>query len=170
MRFEPDRVFRSVTELTPALLEAQKLRGLILDIDNTLAPRDIPLPDDRLVRWAGTLKDAGVRLYIISNNRSARVKRFSEALGIPYIPIGLKPLPFSFLRAVRRMKLPKESVAAVGDQVYTDIAGAHLAGLRAFLVAPINLKSESASVRFRRRFEQPVLRRYDSRHEGESEE
>ncbi|MDR3643787.1 MAG: YqeG family HAD IIIA-type phosphatase, partial [Clostridia bacterium] len=159
MRFAPDRIFDSISEITPKMLASLNIKGLILDIDNTMAPRNIALPDALLIRWISVLKEADVRLYIISNNWSARVKLFSQALGVPFIPTGMKPFPFSFLKAVSRMELPKDQIAAVGDQIYTDIVGAHLAGIEAWLVMPID-RDESLSIRFRRHLERPVIEGY----------
>lgn len=158
-RLMPDRIFNSITEIDGALLQSEGVRGLVLDIDNTMAPRHVPLPDEALMRWIQTLADADVKLFIVSNNRRDRVARFADALGLPFIRFGMKPFPQSFRRAVRRMDLTPRDVAAVGDQIFTDICGAHLAGLRAWLVAPLD-RNETASFRIRRALEAPVLRRY----------
>lgn len=166
MTLLPDKLYVSVAQITPAELLAQGVLGLILDVDNTLAARQAAMPDKPVMEWIKTLRAAGVGLYVLSNNRRGRVTRFSQAMGVPAIHMGMKPFPFAFTRAVRGLGLPKSAVAAVGDQIYTDVFGAHLAGLRAFLVRPIASK-ESFFVDARRLFEQPVLALYRRRHPGE---
>ncbi len=51
----------------------------------------------------------------------------------PQVVIG-KPNPYIFQEALARLGTPAESTAMVGDRLYTDIAGAHRAGLVAILV------------------------------------
>ena len=42
-----DRVYR----ITPQLLKSWGVRGLILDIDNTLTTHDNPIPDEGVADW-----------------------------------------------------------------------------------------------------------------------
>jgi HAD superfamily (subfamily IIIA) phosphatase, TIGR01668 len=168
LRLVPDRIFKTVSEITPALLKKEGIEALVLDIDNTLAPRYVELPDEALIRWISGLRKSAVRLYIISNNRSNRVTRFARALDLPFFCNGMKPFPRAFLRAVREMGVPREKVAAVGDQIYTDVYGAHLAGIRAWLVNPIDPR-ESVLFRIRRRLEKPFLKTYYKRNGGGGE-
>lgn len=165
MRFVPDRIFKDISVITPSLLKSEGVEALILDIDNTLAPRWVELPDDKLKAWIAQLRQTNVKLYIISNNRTNRVTKFAHALDVPFYCNGMKPFPRSFLRAVRQMGVEREKVAAVGDQIYTDVCGAHLAGIRAWLVNPIDAH-ESFAFKIRRRFEKPFLNRYYKQNGG----
>lgn len=159
MRLVPDKIFDDINAITPSLLKKEGVNALVLDIDNTLAPRYVELPDEALKTWIENLRRAPVKLYIISNNRTNRVTRFASALGVPYFCNGMKPFPRAFLRAVREMGVPRSQVAAVGDQIYTDVCGAHLAGIRAWLVKPIDPR-ENFVFRLRRRMERPFLNSY----------
>lgn len=165
MRLVPDRIFCDINEITPSLLESEGVSALVLDIDNTLAPRYVELPDDALKDWIAQLRRTNIKLYIISNNRTNRVTKFASALDVPFFCNGMKPFPRAFLRAVREMGIPREHVAAVGDQIYTDVCGAHLAGIRAWLVNPID-PSENLIFRIRRRLEKPFLNRYYKQNGG----
>jgi HAD superfamily phosphatase (TIGR01668 family) len=155
----PDKIFKELSDITAEILSAEGIRGLILDIDYTLAPKSMSLPEDTVREFIEQLKSAGVVLYIISNNHRNRVSRFAQALGLPYISNGFKPFPRSFLRAVRAMGLERSEVAAVGDQIYTDICGAHLAGLKAWLLLPVGLK-KSFLYRLRGGLEKPFISKY----------
>ncbi|HEX3027351.1 MAG TPA: YqeG family HAD IIIA-type phosphatase [Clostridia bacterium] len=155
----PDKIFEKISDIDPAFIDSQGVKGLVLDIDNTMAPKHIPLPDETLKNWIRNIQSAGISLFVISNNRMNRVSRFAKALELPYIYSGMKPFPHSFRKAVREMNLAPEEVAAVGDQIYTDVMGARLTGIKAWLVSPVE-PNESFFFRLRRRFEAPVVRRY----------
>lgn len=159
MRLVPDKILASVGDITPELLISEGVKGLVLDIDNTLAPRHVPMPDETIIKWIKAMKKAGTKLYIISNNRTNRVTKFAKALELPFLCNGMKPFPRSFRRAMREMGVDPKSVVAVGDQIYTDVLGAHTAGIRAWLVLPID-PHENPFTRLRRQFEKPFVKKY----------
>ena len=77
----PQRIFSRVTDITPALLAGLGVRGILLDIDGTIAPTHTPLPPQEVQDWLDTLKQAGILVYILSNNRhEARVRTLAQAL------------------------------------------------------------------------------------------
>lgn len=156
--FVPDKRFLHIAAISAELLEGEGVKGLVLDIDYTLADRYAPLPDDEIRTFISNLKEAEIRLYVLSNNYHNRVSRFAAALDLPYRSNGLKPLPHAFSRAVQSMDLPKDRVVAVGDQIYTDVVGGHLAGLRVWMVSPYGGGGHSLFYRLRRRLEMPFIR------------
>lgn len=156
---KPDYFFKNVTEITPAFLEKIQIKGLVLDVDNTLAFADDPVPFTGVLDWIDVLQKAKVKLLIVSNNTAGRVSRFAEILGLDYISFALKPFPVGFRRARKKMALPAKQIAAVGDQLFTDITGAKLAGLRTMLIAPARMET-SFSFRVRRKMEKRLLQKY----------
>ena len=129
-----------IYEITGAALERRGIRLLLADLDNTLVPYGVPLPDERLKGWRDDLNAHGVTLFILSNNRHEdRPRIFSEGLGVPYIGHAGKPKTPSFIKAMERMGVTKEQTAIVGDQIFTDVLGGNLAGVSAILVEPIRL-------------------------------
>ena len=54
---QPDALFASYAEVTPAYLKANGIKLLFTDVDNTLAPYEIPEPDDAI----RILDEAGLR-------------------------------------------------------------------------------------------------------------
>ena len=60
------------------------------------------------------------------------------------------------------MNTSKEETILMGDQVFTDVWGAHNAGIRAILVPPINDKKDLFT-KFKRLLERPVIRKYERR-------
>ncbi|MFT9055417.1 MAG: YqeG family HAD IIIA-type phosphatase [Ethanoligenens sp.] len=157
MLLVPDKRFLHIASINAGLLAREHVKGLVLDIDYTLADRSTPLPDSEIQTFITALKQADIRLYVLSNNHHNRVSRFARALQLPYRANGLKPFPLAFSLAVKAMNLRKEEVVAVGDQIYTDVLGGHLAGLRVWMVAPYGGGSHSPFFRLRRMLEKPFI-------------
>ena len=129
-----------IYELSGEALERRGFRLLLADLDNTLVPYGVPLPDEKLKAWRDDLAAHGVTLFVLSNNRhKMRPRIFSEALDVPWIGHAGKPKTRSFLKAMEQMGVTKEQTAIVGDQVFTDVLGGSLAGVTAILVEPIRL-------------------------------
>ena len=155
----PTIALHSVCEITPELLESMGIRGLMLDIDNTLTTHDNPRPAKGVQAWIAQMKASGIQLRLVSNNHPPRVKPFADMLGIPAICDANKPLRGGFERAMRSMHLTPHEVAAVGDQLYTDILGANVCGVRSIYVAPMAKESweKQTFIRVKRILEKPFL-------------
>ena len=133
-------VAHDIYEITGAALERRGIKLLLADLDNTLVPYGVPLPDERLRAWRDDLAAHGVTLFVLSNNRhEARPRIFSEALDVPYIGHAGKPKTPSFVKAMERMGVTREQTAIVGDQIFTDVLGGSRAGVGTILVQPIRL-------------------------------
>lgn len=154
--FKPTYALRSITEITPAALKKRGIKALILDVDNTLTTHNNPAPAEGVPEWIEEMKSAGIKLLIVSNNNAERVTPFAEMLGLHFVPNGAKPLPMGFLRAVKELGVPKNRIAAVGDQIFTDILGANLAGVRSIFVYPIEPET-SVPFKIKRAIEKPLL-------------
>lgn len=116
-------------------------RGVIFDIDNTLVPHGAPA-DTRACRLFAHLKELGYQCMLLSNNKEPRVKMFHDAVQVSYIHKAGKPKPASYRRAMEQMGTDERNTIFVGDQIFTDIYGANLAGIRTVLVKPIHPKEE----------------------------
>lgn len=137
--FQPDRFFARVTSIDPErdLLDAG-LSCVLLDIDNTVRSRaDGEVPRDVRV-WLAKARGAGVSFCLLSNNWHADVHRFAGELDLPIVAKACKPLPFAYGAAMRRAGGERGSTVAIGDQLTTDVIGAHLAGIPAWLVLPLS--------------------------------
>lgn len=129
-----------IYELTGETLQRRGVKLLLADLDNTLVPYGVPLPDERLRRWRDDLAAHGVTLFVLSNNRHEnRPRAFSQALDVPYTGHAGKPKTPSFTEAMKRMGVTKGQAAIVGDQIFTDILGGNRAGVSTILVEPIRL-------------------------------
>ena len=133
----PDYVFDDYTAVTPDFLRARGIRLLLSDLDYTLAPKSVKDADDALRAWADALREAGVTLVILSNNRSpARVDRFCRGLGIRCVGHAGKPARRGFLRAMAEEGADASCTAVLGDKLLTDALGAKRTGLLMLAVEP----------------------------------
>lgn len=158
----PDGVFPDYRAVTPALLAARGLRGIVFDIDNTLAPYEVAVPDEALCAYFAALRAAGVRMAFVSNNNEARVSLFNRDLALPAYPRAHKPRRGALRRALADMGLSPGECALLGDQIFTDVWAARRMGMTALLVPPIRDKRDPLT-RLKRLLEKPILRAYARR-------
>lgn len=119
----------------------QGYRAVIFDVDNTLVPHGEPA-DERAIAFFKELKEIGFSSMLLSNNKEPRVKMFHDATGVDYIYKANKPMPANYRKAMELMGSKKENTLFVGDQIFTDVMGGNLAGIRTILVKPIHPKEE----------------------------
>ena len=159
MIFRPTYVFDKITDVTPEFLKRKHIKGLILDLDNTLTTHNNPIPPSSSLEWIAKMKKNGIKLMIVSNNHPPRVSPFADQLGLEFECEGRKPLTFGYTRAIKRMGLTNRDVAAVGDQLFTDILGCNIKGIRSIFVFPIEPET-SRPFRFKRAIERPLLPKF----------
>lgn len=130
----------NIYEVTGEKLQRRGYKLLLADLDNTLVPYGVPLPDDKVKAWRDDLHAHGVTLFVLSNNRHEhRPRIFSEGLEVPYIGHAGKPKTPSFYKAMEQMGVTKEQTAIIGDQIFTDVLGGNRSGVTTILVKPIRL-------------------------------
>lgn len=151
----PDEYLPSAYKIDYDKLYQKGIRGLIFDIDNTLVPHGEPA-DRRALDLFRHLKELDIRCVLLSNNKEPRVRMFAEKAGVRYIFKAKKPLPRNYRQAMELMGTDCSNTVFIGDQIFTDIVGAKLAGIHAVLVEPINPKEEIQIV-LKRYFEKIVL-------------
>ncbi|MFQ9093480.1 MAG: YqeG family HAD IIIA-type phosphatase [Ruminococcus sp.] len=164
MLFHAKIALRSVCDITPHLLEKLGVRGLLLDIDNTLTTHDNPVPAPGVEAWVAGMQAAGISLCLVSNNHPPRVAPFAERLGLDFVCEGKKPLTKGYREAVEKMGLSRKEVAAVGDQIFTDVLGANLFGCPVSLCSHGDGKDEV--FKFKQRMEFRFCRRKYTKKEG----
>lgn len=136
----PDIYLNNVKEITYELLQKNNIKGLILDVDNTLIDYYKNMPEG-VQEWCEDLQTKGIKFCIASNsNKKEKVKWVANKLGIPYIFFAKKPLKMGLKKAKNIMNLPREEVAVVGDQIFTDVLGANRCKMFSILVDPIEEK------------------------------
>ncbi|MBR2343507.1 MAG: YqeG family HAD IIIA-type phosphatase [Clostridia bacterium] len=159
LKFVPDYCFNRFDEADAEFLLSIGVRGIILDVDNTLEPYENALPGEHVKAWISSLREAGISLSIVSNNNGERINLFNSELGLPVFYRAKKPFKKNLLRAMEKMGTSPEETVAMGDQIFTDVWAARNAGVRAILVPPINDRRDLLT-RFKRLLERPILKKY----------
>lgn len=127
----------SILKLTPEMVKHHRLKGLVLDVDETLVPIRMADVSEELLPWVAEVRQVA-DLWLVSNNISeSRIKRIAKTLDLPYIAGAGKPSRRKVRRAVESMNLPVEQVAMVGDRLFTDVLAGNRLGLFTILVEPM---------------------------------
>lgn len=104
MLIYPDFYLKSVLEITPEFCKKNKIKGLILDIDNTLIDIDRKMLDGS-IEWHKKIIDNGIKTIIVSNtNKIDKVSKVAKDLGIDFINFAKKPSKKGFLKAKRQLR------------------------------------------------------------------
>lgn len=135
---KPDRYFSRVSAIDVKRdIVAAGFRCVLLDIDNTIRSRaDGQVPRD-VRTWLVKLKNEGVQACLLSNNWHGNVFDLSRELDLPIVAKACKPLPHGYLIAANKLKCKRSEMVMVGDQLSTDVVGAHAVGMTAYLVCPL---------------------------------
>ena len=161
----PDAWVSSTYKIPFEKLYKKGYRGVIFDIDNTLVPHGAPA-DERAEALFVRLKEIGFEYALISNNKGPRVQMFNDNIHAYTVCDEHKPNPEKYLKAAAIMGLEKEQVVFVGDQIFTDVLGAKLAGIFSILVKPIHPKEEIQIV-LKRKIEKIILKQYKKKRQAE---
>lgn len=157
----PDIYVDKITSISINYLNKNNIKGIIVDMDNTLINHKTNIEIDGLKEWIQEVKDAGIKIIIVSNSiKRKNVLKVSEEYDLPYVYVALKPLGFGLRKGRKKMGLKKEEVAVVGDQIFTDVLGANRKNMHSILVLPIEKGQESIYTGFARKFEKNVIKKY----------
>lgn len=159
MNLYPKAYFKNIREIDIEFLKKNKIKGIILDVDNTLINYYKEF-ENGTEQWVENLKQQGMKLCIVSNtNKVQKVKMVAEKLQLPYFYFAKKPLKMGFLKAKKLMNLNSENVAAIGDQIFTDVIGSNRCKMFSILVEPIEEK-DILITKIKRPFEKRILQKY----------
>ena len=140
MNIYPSGYFQKVEDIKVEYLLKNKIKLLILDVDNTLIDYYEKLSKE-VKNWIKELKGQGFKLYILSNtNDKNKVEKVANELEIPYKYFAMKPCKKGFLKIKNEMNIDSENIAVIGDQIFTDIIGGNRCKMHTILVEPINKK------------------------------
>ena len=156
---------RSIIDIDIEFLNKNKIKGLILDVDNTLIDTDKNLLDGA-IEWHENIKNKGIKTIIVSNsNKKEKLDNVSKKLDIEYISFAKKPFKGGFKKALKKLELAPENVAAVGDQIFTDVIGANRCKIFSILVEPIN-EQDLWITKWKRPIEKKIVDKYLRTKEG----
>lgn len=140
----PDQYQKSIFEIDLFALKKSGIIALFLDLDNTLVSRYEAEPSLKCQTWIREAREMGFIIIITSNSfYPQRVKKTADILNVQGFFMSAKPMPMVLERALEMLFLKKEQVVLIGDQVFTDLVGGNLLGIKTILVEPLAIKKNS---------------------------
>lgn len=167
--FYPTLYRRRITDVTAEDLHRLGVRGVLLDVDNTLTTHDAPDLTEDVKNWLAAMGEQGFALVVVSNNSPERVAPFAAKLGLPYAANARKPLPVGYRAASAEINVPLKECVAIGDQIFTDVMGANLAGIPSVLLEPIQPEVDQKFIAFKRKIERPMLNTHKQKERREKD-
>ncbi|MEG2351658.1 MAG: HAD hydrolase-like protein [Bacilli bacterium] len=118
-------------------LRKNKIRCLLFDLDNTISPaKESVYCKKTKILFEKLKKD--FKIIIFSNNFPKRIHSFADFYDVDCACVALKPLSFKYRIIAKKHKFKKDEIAAIGDQLLTDIKGGNNFGITTILVNPIS--------------------------------
>ena len=140
---QPDLILaQSVVGITPEVLQAKGLKGLILEVDDTIVPVGRRKLDEDVQIWINDIQKV-VPISLVSNNVGyERIRQIAEGvmLGsqpVPFVASAGKPSRRKLRTAASNLGLPFDQIAMVGDRLFTDVLAGNRVGLFTILVQPM---------------------------------
>jgi len=159
----PHMYVPSILDIDPLELQKRGIKALLMDLDNTIVPRDREEFSQEVVMWLNKLRKHGLKLCVVSNNGTTRVTKLVEPLSIPSVVRAVKPRRRAFKKGMEILGVTQSETAVIGDQIFTDILGGNRLGLFTILVVPMEGKEFWATRLINRRLEKLVLKKISSK-------
>jgi len=123
------------------LIKTKKIKGIIVDLDNTLIAWGQKEVSQKNIDWVNEAKKLGLKICIVSNTNSKRVAEFAKIFDVPYHSKYFKPFSIAFNNGLKILDTKKSETVVIGDQIFTDIWGGNRLKLLTILVTPIVKKN-----------------------------
>ena len=153
----PKLYLKKVQDITIEMLIKNKIKLLILDVDNTLIDYYKNITEE-VINWTKEMKGQGIKLYILSNTNDK--KKAEEVANF-----GMKPLKKGFKYIEKQTNIKPENIAVVGDQIFTDILGGNRCKMYTILVDPIDNKKDYWYTAWKRPIENKIKKKYKTKEE-----
>ena len=161
-KYMPDIYQKSIYYINYDKLYKKGVRCIIFDLDNTIAPPGVKKATKRVKKLFDELKDKGFKVIIMSNSTKGRIEPFKTYLNVDACAFSLKPSKNKYQRIMDKFKYKSTEVAAVGDQLLTDIYGANKLDITSILVNPLTSHDYSITI-FNRIAEKFIYRRLSTK-------
>jgi len=157
-KLKPDIFAATLLDIPLDELKKRGIKGLVIDLDNTLTKWNSCEINPEIYSWLKELKEMDFRICIVSNNDVGRLRGFMEDLQIPYISNAFKPGKSAFVKAMQLLNSGPAKTAVIGDQLFTDILGGKRLGCFTILVTPLSQR-EFIGTKIMRKIERLLLKK-----------
>lgn len=156
--FCPDFCFDNIHSISLEWLQAKNITKIILDVDNTLLPRDKIQPEEVVITWIKSVREAGIEIVLLSNNGGKRLEQISAMIEVKAVSWAVKPMQYGFKKALKKFSRSQGRVLVIGDQLLTDVLGAKRMGLSVLWVRSLSGK-EFLGTKITRKLEKVLVRK-----------
>jgi len=150
---------KRVFQLTPEFFISRGIKGIIIDLDNTLVAWGKQNISEEMKNWVQRMLTAGLQICILSNAMEQRVRIVGKILGVPWVSRAIKPRKYPFRKALEILGTSPQETAVIGDQLFTDIFGGNRMALYTVWTTPISSK-ELISTKAMRQLERLVVKSF----------
>jgi len=137
-KFVADIYVKSIFDINYKKLKKNGIKCILFDLDNTISPINIKKPNNKTKELFEEIKGLNIRPIIFSNSSKSIVEPFKNSLISDSCSNCAKPSKNRYLKVMKTFNLKPEELAAVGDQLLTDVYGANRLGITSILVNPIS--------------------------------
>lgn len=157
--FLPDIYQKSIYSINYESLKNAGIKIVLFDLDNTLVPINAKEPSKKLLDLFEDIKKIGLKPVIMSNSGQKRVAPFKEGLFVDAACKSMKPLKSKYRKILTVYNVKPSEIAAVGDQLLTDVFGANRMNMTSILVNQIST-NDFFKTKINRFFEKIILKHY----------
>jgi len=154
--FIPDVYKKNIYDIDYKKLKKKGIKCLLFDLDNTLVPVKTDIPTKK-VKELFLYLERDFKVIIISNSNKERLIPFKDGLNVDVAAKAHKPFKKKYLKIMDIYKFKEHEIAAIGDQLLTDIYGANKIGITSILISPIG-EYEKICTKINRFFEKFIYR------------
>ena len=149
---KPNVEFDIITDIGVDFLKENNIKGLILDVDNTLI--DLSRNKiDGLDDWIDSIIKSGIKIAVVSNGRKKKqIDLLTKKHGLIYVFFALKPFKSGIKKAKKELNLCYNEIAEIGDQIFTDVWVSNRTKMFSILTNPVEIE-KSFLQKFKRRIE-----------------
>lgn len=157
-KYKPTIYVKDIYSINYEKLKEKNITTLLFDIDNTIANVYEKIPSKMVEVLFNALKEQGFKIFIITNALRKRALKFEKHLNVKTYYLSFKPHKKQYLKIIQQNNLNKKNIAAIGDQIFTDILGANKLHITSILVDPIS-SHESFITKINRIKEKKLIRK-----------
>ena len=160
-KFIPDIYQKSIYDINYKKLKKAGIKCILFDLGNTLVPYTTKVPTKKIKDLFAELS-SDFKIIIMSNSGKNRLRPFKEKLNVDVAFKSHKPLKKKYKKILEIYNYKPEEVAAIGDQLMTDVFGGNRVGITTIFVNRIG-PVEPITTRFNRILERKLLKKLNKK-------
>lgn len=154
----PNAYQKDILNINYEKLKEKKVKILIFDFDNTIMEYKNTNLKKEIEELLKKLKK-DFEIYVVSNSiKTKKLEPICEKLDITFVNKSMKPLKKGY-KKLEIDNIKPSQIAAIGDQLLTDVYGANKMGYYSILTDPLKKENEVISTKFNRMIENIIMKK-----------